>query len=60
MAYFCYKPKGSCVNCEHFRFDEDKQRNCCWAAYDDKHGVENEELKIRKINKKIINIKEGF
>ena len=51
MAYICYKPKGSCVSCEHFRYDEDKERNCCWAAYDEKHGVRPEDLKIRKVNK---------
>lgn len=50
MAYICYKPKGSCINCEHFRFDEDKQCNCCWAAYDEKHGIKPEQPKKRKNN----------
>lgn len=42
MAYICYKPKGSCEACPHYRFDEDKQRNGCWAVYDQRHGKEAE------------------
>lgn len=50
MAYICYKPKGSCVNCEHFRYDEDKERNCCWVAYDKEHNTILEQPKERKNN----------
>lgn len=46
MAYICYKPKGSCKTCEHFRYDEDKMKMCCWAEYDEKHNVENGKRQI--------------
>lgn len=39
MAYICYKPHGSCPTCEHFRWDDDNQCKCCWAIYDQEHGV---------------------
>lgn len=34
MAYICTKPPHSCDSCEHYRFDDDKQRNCCFAEMD--------------------------
>lgn len=34
MGYTCNKPAGSCTTCEHFRFDEDKQDNACFATVD--------------------------
>lgn len=37
MAFICSKPRGSCPRCEHFRYDEDHMRKCCWAEYDRKH-----------------------
>ena len=37
MAYICYKPKGSCSTCPHCRWDDDKQRMCCWAKYDEEN-----------------------
>lgn len=36
MAYICYKPKDSCHGCEHYRFDDDRQRMACFAEYDEK------------------------
>lgn len=40
MAYICYKPKGSCASCKHYRYDEDYGAKACFAAQDE-----------RKINK---------
>ena len=34
MGYTCNKPAGSCTTCDHFRFDEDKQDNACFATVD--------------------------
>lgn len=36
MAYICEKPKGSCTNCEHYRFDDEYGGNACFAAQDAK------------------------
>ena len=36
MTYICTRPKGSCSNCEHYRFDDDYGSKCCWAVYDKK------------------------
>lgn len=39
MAYICNKPKNSCYGCEHYRFDDDRQRMACFAEYDEKRTV---------------------
>lgn len=33
MAYICYK-NIPCSNCEHYRFDVDRMRYCCFARND--------------------------
>lgn len=33
MAYICEKPAGSCPSCKMYRFDEDSNRNACFAAH---------------------------
>ena len=33
MAYICYKPKGSCEKCRHYRADENG-RMICYAMTD--------------------------
>lgn len=42
MAYICEKAKGSCPECEHYRYDEDRdsEEKCCWAEYDEKAAEE--------------------
>lgn len=37
MAFICTKPKGSCRNCEHYRYDEDYGGKACFA----KQAAEN-------------------
>ena len=37
MAYVCYKPAGSCKTCQHYRWDEDSNRMCCWAKFDEEN-----------------------
>lgn len=34
MVYICEKPSGSCPKCEHFRWDDDRERMACWALED--------------------------
>lgn len=34
-AYICYKPKGSCPTCEHYRHDPDYGAKACFAAQDE-------------------------
>lgn len=36
MAIMCFKPKGSCKTCEHYRIDEDFGRKCCFVSSDAK------------------------
>lgn len=36
MAFICTKPKDSCRNCEHYRYDEDYGGKACFAAQDEK------------------------
>ena len=43
MAYFCYKPAGSCKTCPHYRWDEDYQGMSCWAQIDKEANNEHEE-----------------
>lgn len=43
MAYICYRPKGSCPTCVHFRWDEENMRMSCWAQKDE------EELRKKKL-----------
>ena len=35
-AYICYKPKGSCPNCPHYRYDPERGTKACFAAQDEK------------------------
>jgi hypothetical protein len=35
-AYICYKPKGSCPTCEHYRYDSERGTKACFAAQDEK------------------------
>jgi len=37
MAIICTKPKGSCNNCPHHRWDEERYRMACWKEIDDKN-----------------------
>lgn len=53
-AYICYKPKGSCKTCEHFRFDEDRGDMACFALVDEKKA----RLKDSSENKCLLEIKE--
>ena len=46
MAYICEKER-KCKGCEHFRFDEDRQRYACFAQKD-----EETKRQIRKERKK--------
>ena len=39
MAYICYKPAGSCKMCQHYRWDEDSNRMCCWAKVDEENNM---------------------
>ena len=41
MAYICkkYKDAGTCKNCPHYRYDEDKGTMSCWASSDLKNTV---------------------
>ena len=34
MAIICNKPKGTCVVCEHYKFDSDRNNNACFATND--------------------------
>lgn len=35
MAYICHKPAGTkCTECEHYRYDEEKERMACFAQQD--------------------------
>lgn len=40
MAYICEKPKGSCTNCEHYRFDDEYGGKACFATQDAKMAAE--------------------
>ena len=40
-AYFCYKPKGSCPTCEHYRHDPESGTKACFAAQDKKNNTHN-------------------
>jgi len=46
MAYICYKEKGSCNDCEHYRYDVEEQQMCCWASFDLQFQLISKELKI--------------
>lgn len=37
-AYICYKPKGSCPTCEHYRYDSERGTKACFAAQDEKRA----------------------
>lgn len=37
-ANFCYKPKGSCQKCPHFRFDSERYDMACYVGQDRKKG----------------------
>jgi hypothetical protein len=39
MAIICYKPKGSCKNCNHYKFDIDYGNKCCFATSDAKFKI---------------------
>ena len=41
MAYICEKPKGSCKDCPHYRYDEDYGGMACWAAQDQRKAQKN-------------------
>lgn len=47
MAYICYKPAGSCRDCEHYRFDEDYGAPACFARVD----LANSQQKTADTNK---------
>lgn len=36
MAFICNEPKGACDVCSEYRWDEDKQAMCCFAAASEK------------------------
>lgn len=36
MAYICSKPAGSCSTCNHFRFDDERNRMACFAKEDER------------------------
>ena len=40
MAIMCLKPKGSCVKCEHFRYNAEENEYQCYKAYDE-HRSQN-------------------
>lgn len=44
MAYVCEKPKGSCKNCEHYKFDLDYGEKVCYAAIDKKSDDADETI----------------
>ena len=50
MAYICTKA-GSCPNCGHYRYDEDKQEKTCWAQVDAlTHGPDYELAFYKQFN----------
>lgn len=49
MAYICYKPKGSCKTCEHYRYDDEESRYACFAAIDNKNS-KKEHSDARKLS----------
>jgi hypothetical protein len=47
MAYICYKPKGSCPKCPHYRPDDDYYcgtAKCCWEQWDKEHPEEYKKI----------------
>ena len=47
MAYICTR-QNSCRDCEHYRYDADRERYACWAQYDLAHdSAESEEKGVQ-------------
>ena len=45
MAFMCLNLPGSCHSCPHYRFDPDKNRDCCFAEFDNNIKSLREKLK---------------
>lgn len=48
MAFICLKPNGNCEKCVHYRYDEDKGRNACFAQVDNENKTNLNYEKFKK------------
>lgn len=44
-CFICYKPKGSCPTCDHYRYDEDRGEKSCFARQDEEKKKKEEEAR---------------